>query len=126
MPTRDAGASFIPAPAPRFDFLPGAPSEGPVEQAARFVKNAEIVGQKVSAQGSALVSRLGTDNSPTSAERAAFAHAEEQWRLMLQYYLNWFRERSRDEAVQGIKQLLEDPSRPGPRLVELRSRLGDG
>jgi hypothetical protein len=117
--------SLMPQPSAQpVSFLPGAPGEGPIEQAARWVKNAGTRAQQLETWGTALTNRLGSNNSPTAQEREAFLSQEKAWRLAVKYQMNWFHEQSREEAVQGLKRLLEDPSRPGPKLDQMRSRLG--
>jgi hypothetical protein len=116
---------MIAPPAPP-DLLPGAPGEGPLEKAARWVKNAETVGWQLVTRGTALEDRLGGSGPPTQEERTAFLRDELQWRSAVKYQLNWSIDNAPSKAVQDLKQLLEDPTRPGPKLDRIRVHLGGG
>ncbi len=112
------------AAAPPPEFLPGAPGEGPLEKAARWQRGAEAVGWALVSRGSALEQRLGSANPPTPQERQSFLSDESQWRTAVRYQLNWSIDNAPDKAVQDLRQLLQDPSRPGPKLEQIRIHLG--
>jgi hypothetical protein len=112
------------APSPEINFLPGAPGEGPLEKAARWAKNAEAVGWNLVSRGSDIEKRISSSSSPSKEEREAFLRDENQWRLAVKYQLNWSIDNAPSKAVQDLKQLLEDPSKPGPKLDLLRVHLG--
>ena len=114
--------SLLPAPdAPAQSFLPGAPSDGPIERAARAVKGAEAWTKKLESQGSTLVGRLGSGNSPSADERKDFLDAEHEWRLAMEVVGDQFKKDSRGEAVQALGKLLDGS---GPKLHQMRTQLG--
>jgi hypothetical protein len=79
---------------------PGCSRRKPSPGGARWVKNAEAVGQQLLRQGTLLVNRLGADSSASKEERLPFLNAEGE---RVEYQMNWFADRSREEAVQGLK-----------------------
>ena len=114
--------SFVPpAPPPPPAFLPGAPGEGPIEQAARVVTGARNYTQQLEQRRAALEARLGGSDPPTASECAAFATDVARWRLAMKYMMNKFTEQCRSEAVNGLGEMLD---RYGPKLDEMRSRVG--
>jgi Domain of unknown function (DUF4157) len=126
-PTRqDSLPSLLPGPTqPPPQFLPGAPGEGPLEQATRWAQGAEVVGWQLVSQGNGLETRQGTNGpSPSKEERETFLKDEAQWRLAVQYQLNWSIDHAPELAAQRLKQLLQDPAKPGPKLDTLRVHLG--
>jgi hypothetical protein len=104
--------------------LPGAPGEGPIQQAARSVEGARQAGLHLEREGAALLARIGSGPSPSAEERASFLRSEERWRLGVRYLINWYTKESREEAVQALKQLLGDDKMSGPKLQQLRTQLG--
>ena len=115
-------ALLMPAPQPQPPaLLPGAPGEGLIQQAARVVEAAKAEAHQLEQRGTALEGRVGTDRSPSHEERQAFLDDEQRWRLRVKYLMNWFRENSREEAVNGLGELLD---RIGPRLAEICIHLG--
>jgi hypothetical protein len=77
--------------------------------------------RQVYRDGYALVNRIGTDDSPTYAERKAFREQEKQWRAAIEYYAKKFRADDREEAANTLGRWLD---RFGPKLTEMRVRLG--
>src|SRR5262249_11908415 len=109
--------SFLPAtPPPSPAFLPGATGDGPIAQAAKAVKNAETWAQQIEKNGTALVNRLGSSTSPTAEERQAFLNEEHKWRLVVKGLQNMFHENKREEAVNGLGELLY---RFGPKFDQM-------
>lgn len=114
--------ALMPAPSPPPpSLLPGGTGESPVQQAARVVKSAEDWAQQIEKKGTALTNRLGSGNSPTNKERQAFLDEETKWRSAVKYGMDRFRENSREEAANGLAELLD---RFGPKLAEIRIHLG--
>ncbi len=117
--------SLLPAPsAPAPSLLPGAPGAGPLEKAAIWVQRATSAGQSLLARGTGLVGRLGSAHEPSQTEKAAFLDVTKGWMLGVKYQQNWYAENGPDTGVQGLKQLLEDPSQPGPKLKQQQQMLG--
>jgi Domain of unknown function (DUF4157) len=117
-----SGSSLVPTPAaPQLSLLPGALGEGPIEQAARVVKSAAAWSERLARTGSALESRLQSNDPPTVKERQAFFNEELSWRLAIKYAMNVFENRSRREAVNALAELLD---RYGPKLNQFRIHLG--
>jgi len=126
---QNAPPQFLSPPGPMAtstepNFLPGASGEGPLEKAARWSRNAEAVGWNLVSRGNDIEKRIGSNNSPSKEEREAFLREENQWRLAMRYQLNWSIDNAPSKAVQDLKQLLEDPSKPGPKLDLIRVHLG--
>jgi hypothetical protein len=109
-----------PTPAPP-TFLPGAPGDGPIQQAATVVGQFRIWTSRLDAEAQALDARLGSGTSPTPAERQAFLGHEEDWRLSIKYAMNKYKTDGRDEAVNALGELVD---RYAVTFAQVRSRLG--
>lgn len=98
-----------------------APNDGPIQIAAKKVDEARAWAQRLEKKGVELRARQSTANPPSEAERQAFFTEEQQFRLVIKYWMNYFKSNSRDEAVTGLGELID---RVGPKLAELRTHLG--
>ncbi|HEY2018019.1 MAG TPA: hypothetical protein VGH38_31155 [Bryobacteraceae bacterium] len=86
----------------------------------------EARGKKIEELGAGLI-RRALDSSlprPTEGERLAFLDEEAEWRAGLGLLLDKFKDKQYpDVKIQALKQLLEDPKKPGPNLADMRSKL---
>ena len=114
--------SLGPPPPPALTFLPGAPGADPIKEAAAFTQGAERYGAQLLAEGVALRDRTGSNNSPTQQERDAFIRRKNVWRDSLLYMKNWFKDRSREEAVSELARILDDQ---GTKLNQIAINLGE-
>ena len=113
--------TVVPPTAAPPTFLPGAPGDGPIQQAAAVVDQFRSWTNRLYAESRALDARLGSDNSPTPDERQAFFAHEENWRLSIKYAMNKYKEDGRDEAINALGELVD---RYGVAFGAVRSRLG--
>lgn len=113
--------TVVPPTAAPPTFLPGAPGDGPIQQAAAVVDQFRSWTNRLDAESRALDARLGSDNSPTPDERQAFFAHEENWRLSIKYAMNKYKEDGRDEAINALGELVD---RYGVAFGAVRSRLG--
>lgn len=112
--------SFTPSTSP--SLLPGAPPmEGPIEQAARFVKATESWAAEIEKQGTRLADRIHSNKQPKPHERQSYLDAERTWRLYVKRSIEEFRKQSRLEAVNKLEELLD---RMGPKLHQFRIYFG--
>jgi hypothetical protein len=118
-----AAPSLTPAPpaAQQTQLLPGMPSKGPIEVRMQAVAEARAEARRVLGIGRALANRLGSDNSPTNAERQSFSVAEEMWRNAVKFMQNKFTADKYHEPASALGELID---RYGPMLKEIRTRLG--
>jgi flagellar motility protein MotE (MotC chaperone) len=98
-----------------------APNDGPIQIAAKKVDEARTWAQRLEEKGIELRARQSTANPPSEAERQAFFTEEQQFRLAIKYWMNYFKNNSREEAVNGLGELID---RVGAKLAELRTHLG--
>ena len=108
-------------PPPAAQLLPGAPGPGLFEQAAQVVETARKWALQLEANGNALQAGVPSPTPPNQAERQAFFDEEAKWRLSVKFAMNHFKQNGREEAVNGLGELLD---RVGPKLAQLRSNLG--
>jgi len=114
-PPKAGPDAFLPEPeAPAPSFLPNAPTRGNQGIAADTLKVLEADGRRLVARGSNI----------TQEEVPSFLRAERQWRLMVNYGLNWCHEHAPGRPAESFNDLLQDPARPGKQLEELRARYG--
>jgi hypothetical protein len=123
VPSRPAGLpSLQPASSQQpLSLLPGAPGEGPVQQAARVVGQFQEWTARLVQRGTALRDRLGGNERPNERDLRAFAQDAENWRTAIKWWMNRFENESREEAKNGLGRLLDEN---GARLRELRTQLG--
>jgi len=111
-----------PAPTEGLQLLPGASQgDGPIAKAAKTVAASSAWAERLEAKGTSLRDRLGSNSRPSQREIDAFLTEEHNWRLTTKWWMNYYKENSRPEAVNGLGELLE---RHVPKLQNLRTHLG--
>lgn len=122
-PPQQNESPFLPAAPLQPSIFPGLP-EGPLDVSARWIGNAEKIGDSIVRRGSRLEQQVQSNTSPSQQEINKFLQDETGWRTSVKYMANWSVDNWPSQATQGLKALLEDPAKPGPRLKELRQHLG--
>lgn len=91
----------------------------------RWITNAENYGNQLIRRGTHLEDLVRQNNRPGQKKIDTFLFDEGGWRTSVEYQLNWAMDNWPGEAREGLRALLEDPSKPGPRLSELHEHLKD-
>lgn len=101
-------------------FFPGAPGENTTAEAARLVTYLRGMTVRIYDSGMGLEARLASANSPSEVERKGWVANEVGLRDKIKYFMNILHEKSRDEAVRDLAQLLDEY---GPKLAQIHTHL---